>query len=626
MTTPVRASGEVRLARPLIVELIGVPGSGKTTLVPGIHAALRSGGWEPLSPDDGARQVVARLPLGRLVARIGSPRLRRALWWRLYLGYRLTGAVRVVTANPGHFRRLVAGQRRRPATALARRRRVVHWLVRTMGAQEFFRRHAAEGEAVVFDEGYAHRVVQIYSSPVDAATPDAVSEYLGWVPRPDLLVAVHAPAGECAARVRDRGVWDRLSGLRPDQVDAFVANAAEVVGHAVAHARSHGWPLVEVDNTGVALVEAAAAAAELVKSAIPAADERRRPRRRPLYRFRVPRPGRVIRTLRGRTDPPAIAPETVDAVLGRYGIARTGRIENLPLGRRSDSVALTTDTGRLVVRRYAEHWPDDSIHHEHAVLGYLASVGYPSTRLVGTRDGESMVVHEGRRIALYRFARGANLSGSYVTARAGLEALHLAGRLLARLHDVTAELEPVASHHLALEGDGRSRIDGQLLLLDELAAAPSSHPTAEWLRSRAPQIGKRLVELHSELMETGVAVSVIHGDYGLHNILLSRDGSAVVHDFELARRDWRMVDLVEVLTAVPVPAGRSLLAGYRFEVGSQPAEWEHLAAMWEYHRLGGAIRSWESFVRRGDFARLAAANRRLAAADRIAAEGVAAWL
>ncbi|MEN8198403.1 MAG: phosphotransferase, partial [Pseudomonadota bacterium] len=42
---------------------------------------------------------------------------------------------------------------------------------------------------------------------------------------------------------------------------------------------------------------------------------------------------------------------------------------------------------------------------------------------------------------------------------------------------------------------------------------------------------------------------VIHGDFGIHNMLFHDNESATLLDFELARLEWRLSDLVLVLRA-----------------------------------------------------------------------------
>lgn len=606
---------------PAVVEMAGAPGAGKTTGLPEVHASLQRAGWITLDPTKGAREVVSRTVVGRVAARIPDQRLRESVLWRIYLFHRLLEAVRALSRRPGYFLWLIRLQGRRPKGALARRRRVIYWYLRMLGAQQFYRRHARPGEAVVFDEGHVHRVVQLFSSPVDCATSFEVGRYLRGAPRPDLLVLVRCPADVCADRIRKRGVWIRLEDVADVDLDRYLENAERVVGHAIDQTRRMRWNVVEVENGSGDPASLASQIAASVGSRAPVPAEGRS---KPLYRFVVPRPRQLSLLVRGRVGPPAVAPRTVDSFLAELGLSRRGRVSNLPLGRRSDSVRVHTEAGTLVVRAYREHWPDETLRHEHSLLVQLQKAGYPAARLVGAPGGETVVRCDGRRLAAYRYAPGRNLSGSFLSPAVTRETHHLSGRLLARLHRVTTDFEPEGRHHLRMDGTGADRLASQLELLHELEATEGTRAD-DWVRRRAGEVADRLSALHATLMGADLDIAVIHGDFGLHNLVVQRDGTPTVVDFELARRDWRLVDIVEALGSMSGAGAEAFLAGYTFEAGGEPRDWRHLAEMWQYHRLSGAVRSWESYMRRSEPERLEAARRRLVEADRVAREGVGAW-
>ena len=92
---------------------------------------------------------------------------------------------------------------------------------------------------------------------------------------------------------------------------------------------------------------------------------------------------------------------------------------------------------------------------------------------------------------------------------------------------------------------------------------------------------------------------MIHGDFGIHNLAFRRDGTVVVFDFELARLEWRLVDLVIVLSRALPESGRAFLHGYRQVNEITPTEWGPSPRSGEFHLLAGAVRSWRNFPRRG---------------------------
>ena len=232
----------------MIIELVGCPGSGKTTLVPTIVAVCRRQGIVAHHVNDAARPFTRRTFPGRLLAAVPQRGVESRLCWGLYVTYRGVYAVRFAAQNPGLVRHLWRTQRNRPSGADTRERRVVHWYVRMMGSRAFLRKHARDNEAIVFDEGFVHRVVQLHASGVEVPHAAAIVDYAAVIPEPDLVVHVQAPPHLCVERVLHRGVWARLAGQDRSELAHFVDNAHRAVSVMVDEIRRKGWTVVDVDN------------------------------------------------------------------------------------------------------------------------------------------------------------------------------------------------------------------------------------------------------------------------------------------------------------------------------------------------------------------------------------------
>jgi len=259
---------------PLVVELVGPPGGGKTTLLPVVVAGLRGAGLAPMTVTDAARPLAARTRLGRLLGAgtvggaSGDTRGARGIGWAVFrLQAELAGLQAAVTTWPLAWR-VLRSQRGRPAVADVRGRRVLRWWWRVHGAVALFRRHGRPDEVLVLDEGYVHRVVQLFASGVESPSPDAVADYLEVVPAPDLVIAIRTPVEACVARIRHRGVWARLSGADEGELERFVTSAHRATTLAVEAVRQRGLRLVEIDNDGVDPVAAAEALQVVLAAAL----------------------------------------------------------------------------------------------------------------------------------------------------------------------------------------------------------------------------------------------------------------------------------------------------------------------------------------------------------------------
>jgi Ser/Thr protein kinase RdoA (MazF antagonist) len=53
-----------------------------------------------------------------------------------------------------------------------------------------------------------------------------------------------------------------------------------------------------------------------------------------------------------------------------------------------------------------------------------------------------------------------------------------------------------------------------------------------------------LIKVNSFLEQAGLPYQIIHKDFGKSNVLFRKNGEPVVVDFEIARMDWKIIDLI----------------------------------------------------------------------------------
>jgi RecA/RadA recombinase len=236
-------------ARPLIVEFIGTPGSGKTTLSTEVVALLRQRGIEAATIVGAAREHAGRTLLGRAIERFAPPSVRRPLLWRLFY---LIGTVyafgftRDHSALTRHVVRAQLGRAIRGRTLA----HILFWFFQLGGRYRFLTATAMPRGALVLDDGFLHRSVHLTASHVEEPDAQWVTSYVDLLPRPDLLILTIAGRDECERRVRERGVWPHSRQLSAEQLSRYLRNAERTVHLAVRRARDRGWTVVEIATEG----------------------------------------------------------------------------------------------------------------------------------------------------------------------------------------------------------------------------------------------------------------------------------------------------------------------------------------------------------------------------------------
>lgn len=233
----------------MIIEFLGTPGAGKSTLLAAAADYLNERGYCARSVVEAARPVAARTLIGRLIARPAPSRRRRALLWQVFYAGTEFERVRFLARHPGFMWSVWRYQYGRPLSA-ADRRHVLHWFNHHTGVYEFLRRRAAPADVFLFDEGFIHRVVQLFASEHEEPDARPVVTYVARLPRPDLVIYPTAPLETCLRRVYDRGLWARFAVKTPEETVRFLMAAERAVALAAAAARERGWLLVEIDNSG----------------------------------------------------------------------------------------------------------------------------------------------------------------------------------------------------------------------------------------------------------------------------------------------------------------------------------------------------------------------------------------
>ena len=118
------------------------------------------------------------------------------------------------------------------------------------------------------------------------------------------------------------------------------------------------------------------------------------------------------------------------------------------------------------------------------------------------------------------------------------------GAILSRIHRDLAGFLPVGRHHLGFAGyEGARHRDmaWHAARVAKMSAAsaelpdPADRSHAQWLVARGPWIIDEMARLDEQLTAAQLPRLIIHGDYGLHNLVVRTLDRGTPVDFELAR-------------------------------------------------------------------------------------------
>jgi Ser/Thr protein kinase RdoA (MazF antagonist) len=337
------------------------------------------------------------------------------------------------------------------------------------------------------------------------------------------------------------------------------------------------------------------------------------------YFFHVPRLSRLTSYVQARLRPLDLEMAVLEDLLRCYDLKASHAPQNIPGGRRSRNILVDTSGGRKVIKRYRDDWQIPAIMHNHSILHRLAELAFPAPRLVMTANGADFVSLANRNYALFDFVGGTSFATSYMPRSTWLRLLVLAGKTLARFHRQLEGFEPDGLHHLAFKSYAEDRHRDTAWFITQLNGVGEKSQDwgggknalyADWLARHSNVLLEKLQQLDETLKSASLPRVLIHGDYGIQNLLFHPDGTITVLDFELARLDWRLSDLVTSLSrfrsrdgAFDLESMRVFVGAYQTEYPVGADEWQYLPQVWSFRRIQKAVSFWISCFEKEDVTR-----------------------
>jgi Ser/Thr protein kinase RdoA (MazF antagonist) len=324
-----------------------------------------------------------------------------------------------------------------------------------------------------------------------------------------------------------------------------------------------------------------------------------------------PRPGWISNFLNARFRSPDIKLTTAKKILSQYGLEMVAQPRNLPNTRRNRNLIVHTNRGKKILKLYRDDWQTSTITFEHSILGRLAELGFSAPHLLSTLDGLTWLNLENQNYCLFEFIEGRNYSSNFLVRPHRVQMMGTSGRTLARLHKQLAGFLPEGQHHLGYKSysEGRHRdIDWHIEKVKEFSdrsgriGNPEEKLYASWLVEHSSQLLEEMIGLDEILTLVDLPRIVIHGDYGLHNLIYQGLNKAIPVDYELSRLEWRMSDLVSVVSKFRYKDGSydyesitQFMHAYQAEYPITDVEWEHFPLVWKYYKLMKAVQYWKSY-------------------------------
>lgn len=231
-----------------IVEIMGLPGSGKTTATAILLRALREQGVSVLGRRESVLSCLRRRPdrwikgfLKHLPVWLWEPLLGSQTAFLEFVGF--------AARHPKLFK-ILADWTVRSGWDEQKRHGILWAFALLFAEAELIRRHAPVDAVVLFDEGFAHRGFSLFGYlPPDRVPAGACSDYVDAIPLPSAAVWIDAGIESCARRLGMRPAFPLLARGATSDDPRIQLHQGQAVSERIAAAlEQKGVPTWRVDN------------------------------------------------------------------------------------------------------------------------------------------------------------------------------------------------------------------------------------------------------------------------------------------------------------------------------------------------------------------------------------------
>jgi Ser/Thr protein kinase RdoA (MazF antagonist) len=352
----------------------------------------------------------------------------------------------------------------------------------------------------------------------------------------------------------------------------------------------------------------------------------------------LPRPQYLFQNVKSFRSRQAIDHGIVKGVLAKYGLEVIKPPKVPSGGGRSQSLIIDTTAGKKLLKRYKESLAHSTITQEHSILNYLAEIDFPAPRLVADNTDHTLVQQGEERYALFDFIEGGFQYHNYILFPGQARYfITNASEMVARLHDNLKDFVPQGYNPDGFKSQSEDRWRNLEWILNRLAQCvtettrlkPASDTSQlAWLLQQAGYLEEALIQLDAKLKGAALPRQLIHADYGPYNLLFRKNASAIIIDFEIARLDWRVTEIIQAwhkfcynIFGFRLHKMKWFLDAYQLYLPLTQDELYFIPVVWQYLDIRWAIMNWSRYCQSEADSLLVSARKILDQADWITNNG-----
>jgi homoserine kinase type II len=230
-----------------------------------------------------------------------------------------------------------------------------------------------------------------------------------------------------------------------------------------------------------------------------------------------------------------LLPVDVGRVLTYYDLGTLENVSKAFHGFVNETIFVTTTTGRYVMRRNHRRFSEETHRYRHALIRWLGKNGFPTSQIIPTKTGDTLLVLDGRTYEVAPFIEAHDYDPNHPSQNVSV------GKTLARYHQAIRGFDPPPGDTLPRYSAHDVMALSERLLERDIMG--DLYHMLMWYDLRAAQIRRILPDSRY----ANLPHVLIHGDVHRDNFLFQGDKVAALIDFDQATWDARISDLADLL-------------------------------------------------------------------------------
>jgi len=326
----------------------------------------------------------------------------------------------------------------------------------------------------------------------------------------------------------------------------------------------------------------------------------------------IPRIQGILRGIKSRFQAAPRNLPDFEAVLSLYGLKLTSTPTAAPGGMRNKNVIIETDQGKKLLKCYKSSLGDSTIVQEHSILQYLQQQAFPAVRITPSKSEKTLVSIGQDRYVIFDFIEGGFRLFDYMLPRNQVNRfIVMAGSILADLHNCLKDFIPNGYNPDGLHKKSRHRIRGPEWFLEKLTTTQKrvsarhktlKSPHEREFQRQASYVGDLIYGVGDRLSRVELPCQIIHKDYNRSNLLFRKNRSPVIIDFEMARLDWKVIDIISGWEGfcyhkkgINLDKARLFLRSYLRKNTLTKDEMDLIPTVWQFLDLRRFVLSWHRY-------------------------------